>query len=418
MACFNKQDARGQQYWTEAHQGHRLNLSERATEVMQIRVPTVCGSKVIRDETRSNWLPILRKITPLEQESIESTLPQQPIEFENKMSLAQEKSWIQQAERTLKGHQQVTKSTVRSGALNFETLNMHELMNLSQSEYKTFKRMLSAAVQEPKYAEWMRKYEQEMPLLFVNVANSFRDYFTRESSRSAPLTQVQKEFQSAVERSYLFVAQHVIAERESVPRDDQERPLQPSIGSLMHKVWMTLRQEMTSEEVHQVQVEVSEYLEKFRYSNPEQYQLQFGFSDEVSNEKNSDLKHTSINMLNVLYSALRLAGQKPHKYNAPALQHQEWAFDDVRAEQELAKAQRWMKNSQLIQKTDEQEKSEQFKDAKFTNKWSQYNEQLRKTGNQDDKFDSFDRDEPIQEGGLFNTIKLVMRSFNKNTARN
>lgn len=457
MICMDSDSSEAIQAKEQVQNGEQLpqlkNKAAFEVQHMQRRAPRTCAPKNgddedenseqskpvdIRKKMRSNWVPILRTGTGTNSNSAnknedQSELPERAL---RPMTEEQEQEWVEEIseKKSYKAQKHLNESFKVNG-YDRQRLNLHKIMRMPRSEYQEFKEQITEAARYPYNAQWLAKYEQQLPLIYTNVVNSLRDeiatYYPQQESQDGLQRQFQTQFTRAAERAYFFLMQQVILERNHVPKDDQGLPLYPSVNAMVKKVWETLKLELTESEIENVQESVQAYLQKLQKERPHVYELQFQLPSQLTFEKRTDLSDAAKTLLKIAQAGLRLAAQKAHEYDAPQPEHTKWAFTDEEAQREIDEAKRWIEsNKSSIQ--NKQDKNRQDKEDNQENNYDDKDQSAGFGGVTDNKKfqklikkheDTFDddqaseNDKPQDEQSMFNKVKVAIRSFEK-TIRN
>lgn len=453
MICMDSDSAEAIQAKEQVENGQQLpqlkNKAAFEVQHMQRRAPRTCAAKNgddedenskpvdIRKKMRSNWVPILRSGTgttfnSANQNEDQSELPERAL---RPMTEEQEQEWVEEiSDKKSYKAQKHLKESFQVAGYDRQRVNLHKIMRMPSSQYQEFKDQITEAARLPYNAQWLAKYEQQLPLIYTNVVNNLRHeiaaYYPQQESQDVLQRQFQNQFNRAAERAYFFVMQQVILERNHVPKDDQGLPLYPSVNAMVQKVWQTLKLELTDPEIENVHESVRAYLQKLQKERPDVYELQFQLPSQLTFEKRTDLTATAQTLLKIAQAGLRLAAQKAHEYDAPQPEHLNWAFTDEEAQREIDEAKRWFKNGNKVQ--NRQGKNRQGKQEEETNKQeNDYDDKDQSTdyaGVSDNKKfqklikkheDTYDddqaseNDKPEDDQSMFNKVKVAYRSFEK-----
>jgi len=444
MICMNADSSEAIQAMEQIKNGQKLpQLKQKAAfevQHMQRRAPHTCVEKTdddefeqpkpvdIRKKMRSNWVPIMRTGTETSNRNNEEQFDQRDLSERTlrPMTEEQESEWVSEVtdKESLKAQKHLKESMI-VGDYQRPRLNLHKIMRMPEKEYQQWKTEMIKAARYPYNAQWLAKYEQQLPLIYTNVVNNLRNeigtYYPEQESQN----ELQLQFTRAVERAYLFVVQQVILERYHAPKDEQELPLYASVQAMAKKVWITLQLELSPTEVENVQNSVQVYLQKLQNERPSDYELQFQLPSKLTFDKTTDLTQTAKDLLKIAQTGLRLAAQKPHDYDAPETEHLNWAFSDEQAQREVEEAKRWSQNKKNSvqrnkQQNDNQDQDQDQQDANqqyLKQKNSQWFQNKQKQDSYDSEYKYEDENtetEKQQDGqSLFNKLKVAIRSFEK-----
>lgn len=414
MACFDKSDEQGRQYWEEAIEGKRLYLTKRATDVMQIQVPTKCGSKEIDSQLkrRSNWLPIMRQNRPIQEEDNEWDQPKEEnAAYDQWLSQEQEKKWFDDVKARFDSYnQQVKEIRVQSGDAYFHVKDLHHLMGLTNEQYERFEKQVKKVAERSEVAEWFELYELPLQKTFDTLIQRLIAQIGSQYREPELKIRTVNQLRRVTKRVYMYMVEQMLAEYDQVPRDGDNRPLRPTTGAMIAKVWYVLRHELTADEVRLVERDVERYMQKVKEERPVEYESKMQLPTKYRIVKNEqDARSTVFHVLKIAQAAIRLAADEKHEYSVASEYHQKWLKNDEAADREYAKAQRWLKANQE-QKTTEWDKMKLVSNKKYESQ----DEEPAFEYEQDQEQPEYD-DKEGDRDSLFDKLKFAIRSFEKKT---